>query len=171
MAIKEFFINKELISINPKSSKYKYYNNNIFNLIKIYKSIAKSEENIFDTMIYFIVKKIEKNHKNEHIFNKIKMLLKLYQIYYKIKIKKKYKKYDLKEKNIKYFRGHKKSKNKYFFKIDSEKKIVSGLLVDNLFNTLKLKENFMLLDELYYFDDELKPKRRFKIIKVSKLTN
>ena len=52
-----------------------------------------------------------------------------------------------------------------------KKKIVSGLLVDNLFNTLKLKENFMLLDELYYFDDELKPKRRFKIIKVSKLTN
>lgn len=169
--IKELIINKELISINPKSSiSCKFFNNNIIDLIEMYKWLKIYQYNIFDSMIYIILEKIETKYKDKHILFKIKQLLNLYIIYSKIKKDQRYVLYDMKENIVKYTKTLYKNKYKYLFEHQGTKKIVEEKMVNNLFDTIKLKNNYMLLDELYYFDDELKPRQRFKIIKVVKLT-
>lgn len=169
--IKELIMNKELISINPQSAiKCKFFNNNIIDLIEMYNWLKAYKDNILDNMIYIILEKIESRYKEKHILFKIKQFINLYIIYSKIKNNQRYVLYDVKENIVKYTKTTYKNKYKYSFEYQGKRKIVEGKMINNIFDIIKLKNNYMLLDELYYFDDNLKPRQRFKIIKVVKLT-
>lgn len=169
--IKELIINKELISINPQRAiNCKFFNNNTIGLIEMYSWLKTYKDNIVDHMIYIILEKLESRYKDKHILFKIKQFINLYVIYSKIKNNQRYVLYDMKEDTVKYTKTSYKNKYKYLFEYNEEKKIVEGKMVNNLFSIIKLKNDYALLDELYYFENESKPEQRFKIIKVTKLT-